>query len=102
MSRSAGNGGASIADHYKAVARATGRPLPKPPALPPEARYLWDTFVEITRRRQSSGFGRQPITHSEIMAWSTLKQWPLAPWEVDALCALDDAYLDETAPQPQK
>ena len=54
---------------------------------------MWDTFVEIARRRQSAGFGPLPITHQELEAWQRNKRWPLAPWEVDAIMALDDAFL---------
>lgn len=35
-----------------------------------------------------------PITHAEIDAWSRLYRVRLDPWEVDAIRALDDAFLE--------
>ena len=87
------HGGASVSDHYASVARQTGRAAPKPPPLPPAARHLWDTWAELHRRRHPGMGGPLPIAHSEIEALTRLKRWPLAPWEVDAIVALDDAYL---------
>jgi hypothetical protein len=97
------HGGASVGDHYRAAARQLGKEITKPPPLPPAGAHLWDTFMELMRRRQvSSGMGTapQPITHQDIAAWSHLKAWPLAPWEVDAVLALDDAFLASQADAP--
>lgn len=90
-------GGSSVGDHLKSARRQKGKPEPKAPALPPEAVHLWDTFLELTRRRHGNGFAPLPITHQDIRAWSELKQWPLAPWEIDAILALDDAFLSAQA-----
>ena len=88
--------GASLNDHFAAVARQTGRKMPEPPALPPEARHLWQTFLELHRTRPS-GFGASAITFTEIDAWQRLKRTPLDVWEVDSICALDDAFLEVSA-----
>lgn len=93
-------GGSSAGDHFAAAAKQLGKPKPKAPPLPPCASHLWDTYGELARRRQLAigmGAAPQPITHQDIMAWVNLKQWPLAPWEVDAIVALDDAYLADQA-----
>ena len=91
------HGGSSVGDHYAAVARQLGKPQLKPPPLPPAATHLWETFIDLARRRGGNGFDPMPITHTEIDAWQRLKQWPLAPWEVDAIAALDDAYFASLA-----
>lgn len=87
------HGGASLNDHFASVARQTGRKAPAAPALPPEARHLWHTFLELHRTR-SSGFGPSSIRYAEIDAWQRLKRTPLDPWEVDAIVALDEAWMD--------
>lgn len=94
-------GGASISDHYEAVARAKGLKKPVAPPLPPELRHLWQTFLELHRARPA-GFGPSPICFAEIDAWQRLKRWPLEPWEVEAIRKLDDLWLeaqrDDAAP----
>ena len=91
MARDAG--GSSVGDHIKAAKRQTGKPPPKAPPLPAEATHLWDTFIEVAARRQNSGWGPLPITHQQLESWSRLKAWPLAPWEVDAIMALDSTFM---------
>lgn len=92
--------GSSMADHYRAVARQTGKPPPEPPPMPPAGAHLWDTFLELHRARGGSGFGPSPISHADIEAWVRLKAWPLRPWEVDAIRALDEAYFASQAEKP--
>lgn len=71
--------------------------MPQPPALPPEVRHLWHTFLELHRTRPSSGFGSSAITFGEMDAWQRLKRMPFEAWEVDAIRELDDAWLEVTA-----
>lgn len=90
------HGGASLHDHLASVARQLGRKMPAAPALPPEVRHLWQTFLELHRTRPA-GFGASPIAFAEIDAWSRLKRTPLDPWEVDAIVALDREWMDAQA-----
>lgn len=94
------SGGSSVGDHVRSARRQRKKEEPKPPPVPPAGVHLWDTFVELSRRRQVAvGMGAvpQPITHQDIEAWCRLKAWPLAPWEIDAIVAVDDAYLEAQA-----
>lgn len=76
------------------MARATGRKIAQEgPPLPADLRYLWSAFSQLHRTRQA-GMSLCPITHAEIDAWSRLYRVRLDPWEVDALRALDDAFLE--------
>ena len=91
------HGGASLNDHFASVARQTGKKMPEPPALPPEVRHLWHTFLELHRTRPSSGFGPSAITFVEMDAWQRLMRMPLEVWEVGAIRQLDDVWIESTA-----
>jgi hypothetical protein len=59
--------------------------------------YLWSTFLRLHSRRGSNGFGASPLSWSEIDACCRLSGVRLAPWEVEIIEALDDAYMVEQA-----
>ena len=83
-----------MADHLASVARQTGKKEAVPDLKPPPATlHVWRAFQDLHAARTSSGFAPNPIIYSEIRAWSSLMRWPLAPWEVEALCAVDQVYL---------
>jgi len=63
--------------------------------LPPAAAYLWGTFLRLHTRRGNNGFGVLPLSWSEIDAFCRLSGVRLAPWEVEIVEALDDAYMAE-------
>lgn len=85
-------GGASAADHLAVVAKAMNK-APNGAELPPHAGYLWNTFVELSSCRAPTGFGSAPISFSEIDAYRRMKRTSLLPWEVDAIRALDEAFI---------
>lgn len=90
MARSVG--GAALADHYAVVAKQTGKVVEGPP-MPAALRYLWNHFVQLDRGRTGNGFGPNPVTWGEIKAYCEVMRVQLDPWEVEALKAVDDAYL---------
>lgn len=91
-------GNATVADHLAVVARVRGRKLDEnAPKLPREMRYLWRTFLSLHRARGSNGFGPNAITWSEMDAYCRLTGTALDPWEVEAIRALDEAFLDAAA-----
>lgn len=91
-------GKATVADHLAVVAKVRGRKLDdNAPKLPPEMRYLWRTFVSLHRARGSNGWGPSPIAWSDIDAFCRLTAMTLDPWEVEAIRALDEAFLDAAA-----
>lgn len=89
-------GGASLADHYAALERATGRKI-EPPKFPSELRYLWNAFIDLHSARGSSGFGPNPIAWSEIDAYVRLTRWDIAVWEVEVIRELDNVFFEVTA-----
>lgn len=75
------------------MARATGKKV-EAPEVPPGVGYLWAIFTNLHRARGSGGFGPNPIGWQDILAYSTLMRIDFAPWEVEAIRALDDAFLE--------
>jgi len=59
-----------------------------------EAAHVWRWFLELHSARTGNGYGPNPITFSEIRAWMELKGVVLRGFEVDAIRALDGAYLE--------
>ena len=68
------------------------------PINPPRAgEYVWDAFLALNRSRAGTGYGPAPIPNQEIYAWTLLYQQPLEIWEVNAIRAMDVAYLEEVS-----
>jgi hypothetical protein len=63
------------------------------PGCPDGALYLWGWFLELNRRRPSGGMGPGSIGHQDIKAWCSLRGIRLAPWELDALDDLEQAWM---------
>lgn len=61
--------------------------------MPLEGAYLWDAFWRLRRRRGGNGFAMSPITWPDIAAFVALTRFPLAPWEVEVIEAIDDHFL---------
>ena len=89
-------GGAQMADHYAVVARVTGRNVVQEPKLPMALRYLWNHFATLHAARTGNGFGANPIGWGELKAYCELTCTRLDPWEVHAIRAVDDEYLQST------
>jgi len=64
------------------------------PELPDLAAYLWQWFIELSRRR-TAGFVENPIIYESVLAWSVLTHRVLARWELDAILRLDDALSEQ-------
>mgnify|MGYP003578108817 FL=1 len=66
------------------------------PEFPRELGYLWRVYHRI-RRRMAGGFAApNPIGWQEIDAFVRQTKFRLAPWEIELLETIDDAFL-----QPQ-
>lgn len=63
------------------------------PPLPPACAGVWDVFMQLHQRRGSAGMGPSPLDHAQLLAWCRLQGQQLTPWEVDAIFALDDLWL---------
>lgn len=67
------------------------------PPFPTALGYLWKTYFRL-RRRCSVGFsGPNPLSWRDIDAFTRQTRFALAPWEVDIIERLDDAYLQPIA-----
>lgn len=64
------------------------------PEMPAAIAYLWSAFQRIRSRRGGNGFGPVPIMWADIDAFVRLSGVRLAPWEIEIVEALDDAWLD--------
>ena len=64
-----------------------------PPPLPRQVTHIWNWFNELCAGRPSTGTGHGPISHSEILAWSTLKGVRLGKFELDCIRGLDHIFL---------
>lgn len=60
--------------------------------MPPELTYLWGWFQELSATRGSNGFGPNPITYTEIGAWSRLTGRLIRPTEVRLIMTLDGLF----------
>jgi hypothetical protein len=67
------------------------------PAFPEALAYLWRAHRRMRRRKGAGEAGPHPIEFPDIQAFETLTRNRLAPWEVELIEALDDAYLGAVA-----
>lgn len=63
------------------------------PEVPWAGRRIWSIFLDLNATRGSNGWGPNPISHSEVEAWSRLHREPVRPHELEILRAMDTAYL---------
>lgn len=74
-----------------------------PEHVPEAGVILWHAFTALNRTRTTTGLAPNPITYTEIEAWSRLFRMPLQPHHVDILTAMDHAWLkgDDTKTAPK-
>ncbi len=65
--------------------------------LPSAGSHLWSVYSRLRRRKGGTGFGASPIEWPDIHAFMSAAVYPLAPWEIEIIEDLDDAYLAEQA-----
>lgn len=65
--------------------------------IPDAGEYLWEWFFGIAGRVRRVVEGVcGPIPPSEFLAWATLTDNIVYPWEYGILTAMDVAFCDET------
>lgn len=96
--------GSRLRDHAQSILKATGQMPEEYQSLkPPEAViHCWHWFIELNRTRASNGFGQNPISYTEIVSWSQLTGVDPEPLEVQAIMALDAAYMSVQADEIKK
>ncbi|HHT7702741.1 phage tail assembly chaperone [Pasteurella multocida] len=89
------NSDATLREHLQAVWEQTGiKPdelnTPEPPS---GLMYLFSYFNELSLSRQY-GMAVNPISYSDILAWSILTKVSLAAWEIEVIKQIDIVYLN--------
>jgi len=87
--------GATEREHLLSVERQTGRRLIAldGPALPADGAHVWAWFFELSAGRGSNGLGPNPISYLDLLAWTVLTGTITRPAEIEAIMALDRAWL---------
>lgn len=76
--------------HVEQVTGKTPKELLNQPEIPFELRHVWGWFLTLHPRRSQTS-----LTFQDISAWASLTGVQLAPFELDALIRVDDAYVAE-------
>jgi hypothetical protein len=56
--------------------------------------YLWEWFLQLNAARQNNGMAISPLSYSEILAWVTLMQVKISPFEITVIKALDNLFIN--------
>lgn len=58
---------------------------------------VWDAFKELNQTRTNFGYGGNPITYLEILAWKTLTNSIISAKEIEILKLVDNIFLVHSA-----
>ena len=58
---------------------------------------MWAWFLEFSAGRGGNGFGPNPISYLDLLAWSTLTGTITRPSEIEAIMALDRVWMTQQA-----
>lgn len=75
--------------------KATGKMHPLLQTPPPSGivSHVFEWFRDLNSARTSNGFGYNPLSYSEIMAWCRLSGTHLTTFELSLIKDLDNAYM---------
>ena len=97
--------GATLREHYEALAERTGRTVAEIAGLPDcphGCELLWRDFMALSASRGSNGFAVLRLSWSEIEAYQRVNRISFAPWEIDAIRRLDSAFIDQASKRKPK
>jgi len=63
------------------------------PPFPATHADIFQIYYELHAARSNNGFGANPISYSELEAYSRLTRRALGPWEVKMLRRIDSIFL---------
>jgi len=89
--------GTTLREHLEQLERQTGgslAALEPPKEFPLPLVPIWSAFVALHSARTAGFSGPNPITYSEILAWKTLTESPLKPWEIEVIKQVDKVYME--------
>jgi hypothetical protein len=89
------------AEHYFALARweskkKGAKPASKTPVFPEAGRYLWNWFLDLSRRERAyAGMAGcpMPLRSQDITAWAEASGIRMTPVEIGTIRALDDIWM---------
>lgn len=61
--------------------------------IPFAGEFLWSWFWELHQGRGNNGFGPNPLSWTEMEAWSQITKIQLTPFEALTFRAMDNAFL---------
>lgn len=88
--------GVSVREHLEQIRRQTGaRPalLEDEPLIPIACRHVWEWFQALAAARGGNGFGPNPLSYTEIDAYTRLIGVRITGQEITWLRMLDSLYL---------
>lgn len=89
--------GSTLRAHLRQAERSSKKKLIRNPKVPDAAVHLWGWFWQLNDARPEGFSSAGPLTFGEIAAWAGLTGITPHPWEVEALKAMDRAYLASVA-----
>lgn len=95
--------GATAREHLTAIWKQSGvKPAELDNECPAIFESVWADFIVLSGKRTSSGFGANPLLHSEIESWCRLTGTSLTAFEIELIDRLDRKYLEHSAKQSEK
>lgn len=90
--------GTSLRSHLEAAERMRSgitRGALEKHKLPPEAAFVWAWYLDLSTCRQYMPMSGSPmrLSCSEILAWSTLHQIVLEPWQLRTIRLIDSHHV---------
>ena len=70
--------------------------------FPESMLYQWSYFIALHNKRGSNGFGVNPISYQEMLAYFTLIDYMPEQWEIDLISKLDSVFLEVHHKQQEK
>ena len=67
--------------------------VPEEPEVPEQVDHVWSWFWQLSEKRQRGFDSPNPISYSDVESWARLTNNYILPEEVEAIMALDSAYL---------
>jgi hypothetical protein len=94
----------SAATQLKALGldEAAEEVAPTLPECPSALAHVWQWFLKLHRRRAAGGSGPQALSFLDLALFVLFYGLRLHRFEVEALQALDDAYLESVSEQIKK
>ncbi|MEQ1405636.1 hypothetical protein ABK249_11895 [Neorhizobium sp. Rsf11] len=70
--------------------------------IPAGGDILWQWFLDLNKTRTYHQAGPNPISHSEILAYSQLTGWSIEPRHVAILRAMDAVWIEHAYSKREK